>query len=113
MERREDRVLADIVKSTHKLLRESVMKNPGMEDRIWRDHVTSSHIDYANAMKKLSEDYWTNESRLKWIYNKLNLYFDESNDRCRFFLRLQKKLAFILLFLKTLNHLHKAELERE
>lgn len=93
MERREDRVLADIVKSTHKLLRESVMKNPGMEDRIWRDHVTSSHIDYANAMKKLSEDYWTNESRLKWIYNKLNLYFDESNDRCRFFFRLQKKIA--------------------
>lgn len=92
-QKREDRVLADIVKSTHKHLRERVMKNPEKEEWIWEDHVRSSNTEYAKAMKKLSEDYWTNESRLKWIHSKLNLYFDESNDRNRFFLRLQKKIG--------------------
>jgi len=93
MEVREDRVLADLIKSTHCQLREQVVKNPALEEEIWRNHAQNHvHEPYAQAMKTLSNEHWTNESRLKWISDKLNLYF-LLNDRRRFFQRLQRKMS--------------------
>ena len=89
---REDRVLADLIKSTHCKLREKVSANPSNEDDIWRDHVKSiENSEYAEAMQKLSDEYWLNQTRLKWLSEKLNLYFLQ-NDKRRFFQRLDRKM---------------------
>ena len=43
-------------------------------------------------MQKLSNEYWVNETRLRWLSDKLNLYFLQ-NDRRRFFQRLTRKMG--------------------
>ena len=91
---REDRVLANIIKETHAVLRNKVKGNHDKAEEIWRDHVRSiencDRKTYAEAMKNLSNEHWSNESRLTWISDKLNLYFVEG-DRQRFITRLCRR----------------------
>ena len=93
---REDRLLADNIKNTHKILRNSVKQSDQKNhDEIWKSHVnqlfkSDSTSEYANSMKTLSNTYWKNESRLNWISNKLKLYFIE-RDIDRFLKRLHRK----------------------
>ena len=93
---REDRILAALIKSTHCKLREKVLENPSNEDNIWRDHVNSiESTEYAEAMQQLSDKFWLNQTRLKWLSEKLNLYFLR-NDKHRFFQRLDRKIGLDL-----------------
>ena len=92
---RNDRELADIIKNTHKNLRDKTKKNETEEFEVWKSHVSNLFEDpiqeYALAMKQLSDEFWTNETRLKWLSDKLNLYFVES-DHQRFFNRVNRRL---------------------
>ena len=92
---RKDRELADIIKNTHKNLRDKTKENEIEEFEVWKSHVSDLFEDqtkeYALAMKQLSDEFWTNETRLKWLSDKLNLYFVES-DHQRFFNRVNRRL---------------------
>lgn len=91
---RKDRILADVIKKTHSELRQKVQESKGDESVIWKSHVKSlkenDSKDYAEAMKNLSNEHWSNESRLKWICQKLMLYFVEK-DNSRFYSRIQRR----------------------
>ena len=91
---RKDRILANIIKKTHSELRQKVQESKGDESVIWKSHVKSlkenDSKDYAEAMKNLSNEHWSNESRLKWICQKLVLYFVD-NDNSRFYSRIQRR----------------------
>ena len=91
---RVDRILANIIKKTHSELREKVQENQSNESEIWNLHVKNVKDNdskiYAEAMKNLSNEHWTNESRLTWISQKLKLYFIEK-DNYRFFSRIQRR----------------------
>ena len=91
---RKDRILANIIKKTHSELRQKVQESQGDESVIWKSHVKSlkenDSKDYAEAMKNLSNEHWSNESRLKWICQKLMLYFVEK-DNSRFYSRIQRR----------------------
>ena len=91
---RKDRILANIIKKTHSELRQKVQESQGDESVIWKSHVKSlkenDSKDYAEAMKNLSNEHWSNESRLKWICQKLVLYFVD-NDNSRFYSRIQRR----------------------
>ena len=93
---REDRVLADKIKNTHKILRNSIKQcEKKNQDEIWKSHVnqlfqSDSASEYANSMKTLSNTFWKNESRLEWISSKLKLYFIQ-RDIERFLKRLHRK----------------------
>ena len=91
---RKDRILANIIKKTHSELRQKVQESQGDESIIWKSHVKSlkenDSKDYAEAMKNLSNEHWSNESRLKWICQKLMLYFVDK-DNSRFYSRIQRR----------------------
>ena len=92
---REDRLLADKIKNTHKILRNSIKQSEQNQDEIWKSHVnqlfqSDSASEYANSMKTLSNTFWKNESRLEWISSKLKLYFIQ-RDIERFLKRLHRK----------------------
>ena len=93
---REDRVLANKIKNTHKILRNSIKQcEKKNQDEIWKSHVnqlfqSDSASEYANSMKTLSNTFWKNESRLEWISSKLKLYFIQ-RDIERFLKRLHRK----------------------
>merc|ERR1712150_112325 len=91
---RKDRILANIIKKTHSELRQKVQENQGDESVIWKSHVKSlkenDSKDYAEAMKNLSNEHWSNESRLKWICHRLMLYFVNKGNS-RFYSRIQRR----------------------
>lgn len=92
---RQDRILANIIKSTHAELRQKIRENKEQEElEIWNQHVqvlkNSKSKIYSEAMKNLSNDFWGNETRLQWISDKLNLYFEEK-DYQRFITRLYRR----------------------
>ena len=75
-------------------MRQKVQENKDNAAEMWKLHVTelkeNESKTYAKAMKNLSNQHWTNESRLTWICDKLNLYFVK-NDNSRFFSRIQRR----------------------
>ena len=91
---RKDRILANTIKKTHSELRQKLQESPGNETEIWKLHVKNlkenDSKDYAEAMKNLSNEHWTNESRLTWICQKLTLYFC-LEDNSRFYSRILRR----------------------
>ena len=91
---RKDRELAEIIKNTHKSLRQKIKNSKEDENQIWIEHVDDifqkDSKDYAIAMKQLSDEFWANETRLDWLSNHLNLYFIEQ-DFQRFLKRINRK----------------------
>ncbi|KAF7271742.1 hypothetical protein GWI33_015420 [Rhynchophorus ferrugineus] len=78
------KILSDIIKSTHKKLRDE-SKLFGMEEA-WRNHcLDEDHLKkYASAMHDLAVNHWEQNSlkdekvvsRITWIYESISKYFD-------------------------------------
>lgn len=95
MSNREDRTLANVIKTTHAELRHKTVDSNTDPLDVWKQHVDLiTHMDkgkdYSEAMKCLSDVHWTEATRIKWIRDKLELYFMKG-DKSRFLTRLLKK----------------------